>query len=224
MSPAPAPVALLAYPGCDLLDLGGPFDVLVTANRLAARGGKAAPFAPVVVTADGEPVSALGGLGLVPHQRADALPKLAALIVPGAVAIQEALADGALTALIGRLAARSERTASVCTGAFLLAEAGLLRGRAATTHHEDRAALAARDDVGSVRSDARVVDAGAVLTAGALTCGIDLGLRLVALLAEVDLAVAVAASLAHPWEPSAHALADLDARPRPGHGDTGGRR
>ncbi len=218
MSHPPARIALLAYPGCDLLDLGGPYEVFITANRLAARASKPEPFALSVATPDGGATTVLGGLGVVPHGRASDLPALAALVVPGAVAIDQALRDRDLVAAVTELAARSDRVASVCTGAFLLAEAGLLVDRVATTHHEDRGTLAARPDVGQVLGDARVVDAGTVLTAGALTCGIDLGLRLVALLAEVDLAVAVAANLAHPWEPGAHALAGLERQPHPGPG------
>ena len=94
-----------------------------------------------------------------------------------------------------------EVAASVCTGAFLLAAAGRLRDRPATTHHEDVDDLAARDDVGEVRTGVRWVDDGAVVTGAGLSSGLALGLHLVDRVAGRDLAVATAAQIEHPWRP-----------------------
>jgi uncharacterized protein YndB with AHSA1/START domain len=116
-------------------------------------------------------------------------------VVPGTVDVRAALADEALADVLSREVPGREVVASVCTGAFLLARQGLLEGRAWTTHWEDLADLGLP---GGSRS--RVVDAGGVVTAGGLACGIDLGLHLVSRFAGADLARLAARQLDHPWD------------------------
>ena len=194
-------VALLVFAGCDLLDLGGPYEVLLTANRLAERRGQPAPFEVVTVGLDTQPVRAYGGLGLLAEQRVDEVGELDVVVVPGLVDVAAGTRDGPLIAAVRRLVTAAGLAASVCTGAFLLAEAGALRGLAATTHHEDLPELRARDDVGEVVGGRRWVDAGAVVTGAGLSSGLDLGLHLVDRLAGRELASATATQIEHPWDP-----------------------
>lgn len=191
-------VALLVFEGCDLLDVGGPYEVLHTANRLALRAGAPAPFDIHVVAPDDRPVTAYGGLGLVPTGPAPA--DVDVVVVPGLIDIEAGVGDAALVASVSKLADGASLTASVCTGSFLLAAAGKLAGRAATTHHEDLADLEARN-VGEVISGVRWVDTGDVVTAAGLSSGLALGLHLVDRLAGRDLALATAAQIEHPWSP-----------------------
>lgn len=200
-SPDSSRVGVLVYAGCDLLDLGGPYEVLLTADRLLARADGAARIEVTTLGVGTAPLTAYGGLGLVPHLPADAVDHLDALVVPGTVEVGAALADTALLAVVRRLAMRSQLLTSVCTGSFLLAAAGLLEGRRATTHHEDLPALAARADVGVAVPDVRLVVDGTVVTAGGLSCGLDLGLHLVERLVDAGLAAATAAQIAHPYAP-----------------------
>jgi transcriptional regulator GlxA family with amidase domain len=194
-----ATVALLVFDGCDLLDVGGPYEVLLTANRLAGRRGEPQPFELHVVSPDGRPVTAYGGLGLAPTQPAlDGA--IDVLVVPGLVDVETALADTALLTVVRTLADQAQLVTSVCTGAFLLAATGLLAGRAATTHHEDMAALAELD-VGRVVEGARWVDSGDVITAAGLSSGLSLGLHLADRLAGRELAVATAAQIEYAWSP-----------------------
>ena len=194
-------VALLVFDGCDLLDVGGPYEVLLTANRLAERDGGAAPFEVLTVAPDDRPIAAYGGLGLRAATVADEVEAADVVVVPGLIDLDAALQDGALIDAVAGLVARSELAASVCTGAFLLAEVGALAGRAATTHHEDADLLAARDDVGEVVTDRRWVDTGEVVTGAGLSSGLALGLHLVDRFAGRDLALATARQLEHPWDP-----------------------
>lgn len=194
-------VALLMFDGCDLLDLGGPYEVLLTANRLAERRGEPVPFEVVTVGLTTEPVAAYGGLGLVPHQRVEDVGVVDVVVVPGLIDVTAGTSDSELLAAVRRLATAAEVATSVCTGAFLLAEAGLLHGLPATTHHEDLPVLRARDDVGEVVTGRRWVDAGAVITGAGLSSGLDLGLHLVDRLAGRELATATAAQIEHPWNP-----------------------
>ena len=146
---SPRRVGILAFEGVDLLDLGGPYEVFLTASRLAVRDGEPPPFEVIVIGPGSGPVHAYGGLAIVPHVAADAVDRLDVLIVPGAIAIDEVAADPETAGAVRRLLGVAELPASVCTGAFLLADAGVLGDRPWTTHWEDVAALAAR--LGSTR-------------------------------------------------------------------------
>jgi transcriptional regulator GlxA family with amidase domain len=197
----PIRTALLLYDGCDLMDVGGPYEVLLTANRLRVRAGAPAPFEVRTVAASAT-VTAYGGLGLTASHRPAELDTIDLLVVPGLVDLDTALADQDLIARIAELASRAEVVASVCTGAFLLAAAGLLHGRPATTHHEDTALLRARDDVGEVVDGVRWVDDGDIVTAAGLSSGLALGLHLVERFASRDLANRTATQLEHDWDPN----------------------
>jgi transcriptional regulator GlxA family with amidase domain len=204
----PVTVALLLYPGCDLLDVGGPYEVLLTANRLASREGDDAPFSVVTVSAGGRPVTSYGGMGLQPsaaigdiahpHAHPDAGPDV--VVIPGAVDVAGLLRDEALLDDVRDLTDAADLVTSVCTGAFLLAATGRLVGRRATTHHDDLDELRTRSDVGEVVA-ASWVDDGDVITGGGLSNGLAMALHLVERLSSRRLALATAAQLAYPWPP-----------------------
>lgn len=196
----PIRTVMLVFEGCDLLDTGGPYEVLLTANRLAQRDGTEAPF-DVMTVGTAPKVTAYGGLGLVPTHQPDEVDAIDLLVVPGLIDVERGLADAALTGLVADLAARATVATSVCTGSFLLAGAGCLRDRRATTHHEDLAALRDRDDVGEVVDGVRWVDDGPVVTAAGLSSGIALGLHLVDRLVGRELAIATARQIEHAWDP-----------------------
>jgi transcriptional regulator GlxA family with amidase domain len=193
--------ALLLFDGCDLLDVGGPYEVLLTASRLAVRRGDQPPFEVLTVSVDGTPVTAYGGLGLVPSHAVDDLHELDAVIVPGAIDVEAALSTPGLVPAVRRLSDLATTATSVCTGAFLLAAAGRLRDHAATTHHEDLPDLRAREDVGRVVEGVRWVDDGPVITAAGLSSGIAFGLHLVDRVAGRELALATARQIEHPFDP-----------------------
>jgi len=194
-------VALLLFEDMDLLDFGGPYEVLLTANRLVERDGGQPHFDVRTVSPDGGPVTAYGGVGLQPHGRADQVVDAAAVVIPGAIAIEQVCTDPRIITTVAQLADTAEITTSVCTGAFLLAQIGLLADRAWTTHWEDIPALHRRLAGSSHTSQpaaepgVRLVDDGDVITAGGLSCGLDLGLHLVSRLVSPELAQACARQL-----------------------------
>lgn len=193
-------VAVFLFEGVDLLDAGGPYEVFLTASRLAERVGSAPPFDVVTVGRTAEPVVAYGGLGLIPHAALDAVGAIDILVVPGAIAIDTALTDPDLLRAVGKAATAVPVMASVCTGAFVLGDIGLLRDRPWTTHWEDVAALESK--VGSQGSAwLRWVDAGDVVTAGGLSSGIAMALHLVDRFAGRDLATRTARQLEYEWTP-----------------------
>ena len=192
---------ILLYDDFDLIDAGGPYEVFLTAARLLRRDGADGEFEIVLATPGGRDVTAFGGMTLTRLVDSDTITSCDVLLVPGTIDVACALADGALRETIERLAPTAGMTASVCTGAFLLARAGLLDGRAATTHWEDLGDLAACGEVGSVIADVRWVDEGGVLTSGGLTSGMHLALHVVARVAGEDLARRTARQLDMDWSP-----------------------
>lgn len=193
-------VAILLFEGCDLLDTGGPYEVFLTASRLAERSGEAPPFAVDVVTIDGKPVQAYGGLGLTPTAPPQALDEADLVIVPGAIDLTATLANTTLAEAIRRSTRRDDAVvASVCTGAFLLGSVGALEGREWTTHWEDIDLLAETVPAGAKRG-VRWVDNGRIVTGGALSSGIAMSLHLVARMANHDLAEQTARQLDYAWD------------------------
>jgi len=192
-------VAILMFEGCDLLDTGGPYEVFLTASRLAERKGEVRPFEVDMVTIDGKPVEAYGGLGLVPTAPPEALETADLIVVPGTIDLDAALADQALAAAIGKSADRNDAViASVCTGAFLLGAVGALEGQKWTTHWEDIDLLAETNPDGAERG-VRWVDNGRVVTGGALSSGIAMSLHLVSRMAGQGLAEQTALQLDYDW-------------------------
>jgi transcriptional regulator GlxA family with amidase domain len=194
-------IGVLLYDGVDLLDAGGPYEVFLTASRLAARDGAEPPFDVVTVTRTGGPVAAYGGLGLTPQVGMADCGRLDGLIVPGTIDVDAATGDAALLDAVDRLARGSGLTASVCTGAFLLADAGLLDSRPWTTHWEDVDLLARRLDPDLAVRGVRWVDTGEVVTGAGLSSGIAMALHLVDRLAGRELAERTARQLDYHWRP-----------------------
>jgi transcriptional regulator GlxA family with amidase domain len=186
-------IEVVVYDGFDEMDAVGPYEVL----RNAADAG--APFEVELVGADG-PGAVRGSHGTV-VQVATGLGEPDAVVVPGggwndrgSPGAWSQACDGRLTGRLVDLAPRLRWIASVCTGGMLLAESGLLRGRPAVTH---RSAMDQLARYGAEPVDARVVDDGAVLTAGGVTSGLDLALWLVEREAGPEVAAQVEREIEH---------------------------
>jgi transcriptional regulator GlxA family with amidase domain len=185
-------IEVLAFPDVQLLDVTGPFAVLAAANDFAEVQGQPFPYALSVVAPDAGPIASSSGLAIC----AMALPApdepLDTLIVAGGPGTRVAHRDPALIDWIRRRAAVAQRTTSVCTGAFLLAAAGLLDGRRATTHWSRCAELAAQFPAIRVEPDPIYIRDGNIWTSAGVTAGIDMALALV----ETDLGRIAATSVA----------------------------
>jgi transcriptional regulator GlxA family with amidase domain len=195
-------VGIFLFDDVEVLDFAGPYEVFTTATRMAARQNPnaAAPFT-VVTLAAAPQVRARAGLTVLAGQGLDNTPPLDLLIVPGGVVDAE-LQKPDVVQWISAQAQAAQWTASICTGAFLLAAAALLNGRPATTHWEDLADLQTRFPNVIVKDGVRWVDDGNVLTSGGISAGIHLSLHLVARLAGQELAVATARQMEFDWEPN----------------------
>lgn len=186
-------IGILLFDGVEVLDFAGPFEVFSVASRIAAARGFAAPdpFQVVTVSRDGGGVVARHGLQILSSAAIGDHPALDVLIVPGGV-VDQALADADLLAWIRDAAGKAQLTASVCTGAFLLAKAGLLDGRRATTHWEDIADLRVRHPLVQVIEKLAFVDEGKIVTSAGISAGIDMSLHLVARLLGENAAIETA--------------------------------
>lgn len=169
---------VLVYPGFDELDALAPWEILA-----GLAGALPQQHSAALVTVDGAgAVTASHGTVLQPQGALTERPDV--LVVPGGgwsrrdprPGARRAVEEGVIPAAIAERHARGAVVASVCTGAMLLAAAGLLEGRSATTHHSALADLRARG--AQVVEGARVVDDGDVITAGGVTSGLDLALWL----------------------------------------------
>jgi transcriptional regulator GlxA family with amidase domain len=187
-------IEIVVFDGFDALDVVAPWEVFVRAATLDPRLDVA------MVRTGGSPVVTAAG-GLQVHV-AEPLGRPDALLVPGGswvdgtdTGVRREIRRGELPRLIAELSTSVRWVASVCTGALLLGEAGVLRGRNATTNPAAAEELSRH---GARLRNSRVVDDGDVLTAGAVTAGIDLALWLVQRELGEDTACAVARAIAHP--------------------------
>jgi transcriptional regulator GlxA family with amidase domain len=172
-------IEVLAFPSVQLLDVTGPLQVFASANDLAVEAGEKPPYLPRVVARDGQGVKASAGVVLA----TDSLPATSAAldtpVVAGGPGVEAAAADPVLTGWVRTRAETARRTASVCTGAFLLAASGVLDGRRAVTHWSYCAELAKRYPAVRVERDPIFVRDDPVWTSAGVTAGIDLALALV---------------------------------------------
>ncbi len=185
-------IVIAAFPGMQSLDAVGPLEVFSSATRVAAGMGVQPGYRVELVSASGGPVRCESGLevGTAPLPR-DGEP-IDTLVLPGGDGVHGARADAALMAWIRDTAPSCRRLATVCTGTFLAAEAGLLAGRTVTTHWARAGRLATEFPDLTVDADPIYVHDGGVWTSAGVTAGIDLALALV----DDDLGTEVAQTVA----------------------------
>jgi transcriptional regulator GlxA family with amidase domain len=179
MSNGPRRIAILIYDGIQSLDLTGPLEAFATANRLLAYSGAAAAYTIEVIAPRGGTVTGLSGLRVVADRSCAELRGRADTLIVAGGDVRGIMRDRAMLRWVVRASRRVRRLASVCSGAFLLAEAGLLDGRRATTHWGVVAQLARRYPQITVEPDLIFVRDGNVYTSAGVTAGIDLALALV---------------------------------------------
>ncbi|MFI2611505.1 GlxA family transcriptional regulator [Kitasatospora sp. NPDC018619] len=168
-------VVIVLFDGVQSLDVTGPLEVFAGADR--ASGRPAGAYRVTTASPGGGPVRCHSGLRLLPDADLAEVGPVHTLLVPGGTGTTGP--DAALVARIRELSGRAERVVSVCTGAFLLAEAGLLAGRRATTHWAYGEELARRFPDVEVDPDPIHVRDGRIATSAGVTAGIDLALALV---------------------------------------------
>jgi transcriptional regulator GlxA family with amidase domain len=210
-------IAILVYPGVQSLDVTGPLEVFSAARQLLELGGaggehrepvdlpredsmrdsrRPSGYRTYVISPDGAPLETSSGLTLVPHAAIGDAPRaIDTLIVAGGLGVARLCEDSATLAWIADRARRARRVASVCTGAFALAAAGLLDGRRAATHWAAAAQLARHYPKVRVDPEPIFVRDGSVWTSAGVTAGMDLALALLEEDLDREAALAVARHL-----------------------------
>ena len=194
-------VGILVFNDVEVLDFAGPYEVFTTASRVYKREqqpGTPDAFAVFTVGKNGDPVRARAGLSVFPDFGFDNHPHIDLLLIPGGVVTAE-LDDPEVIRWIAKTAERARLTASICTGAFLLAKTGLLDGKSATTHWEDIADLRAMFPGVTVLEGRRWVDEGTIVSSAGISAGIDMSLHLVERLVDRQLAERTARQMEFDW-------------------------
>ena len=182
-------VGFVIFPDLTQLDFTGPQQVLARLPDSTMH----------IVAKSAAPVPSDSGLGLVPTHTFENCPQLDLICVPGGNAgVVKAMGDDELIKFVRRQSINAKYVTSVCTGAFILGVAGMLKGRRATTHWAFTELLPL---VGATHEKGRVVKDGNVITAGGVTSGMDFGLRVVAEIAGETVAQAVQLGLEYDPDP-----------------------
>jgi len=193
-------IGIYVYDDVEVLDFAGPYEVFTCAARVS---GKMAPDTPPpfqvrTIAQTSAMLRARAGLSVFPEADFSSAGRIDVLIVPGGVVTAE-LAKPPVVQWIAGMARDCELVASVCTGAFLLAQAGLLDQQDATTHWDDIDDLRAMFPKVRVQPQRRWIDNGRIVTCAGISAGIDMSLHLVERLAGRELALRTARQMEYDW-------------------------
>ncbi len=197
-------VAILIFERVEVLDFCGPFEVFSVTGR---RDGSN-PF-DVYTVAEGTPVSARNNLSINPHHTLETCPPPDILVIPGGggrhadgtpFGTRKEMNNEKLLQWVNQLFPKTEHVLSICTGALILAKAGLAENIAATTHHCAFDELRKVAPNTEIRENERVVDNGKIIFSGGISAGIDASFHLVAKLLGKDAALETAAYMEYDWK------------------------
>jgi len=196
-------VGILVFDDVEMLDFCGPYEVFAT-TRLdeSRRQEEPSPFESILVAENAGPVTASGGLRVLPDHTLEDCPPLDILLAPGGWGVRRELHNGELLDWLRDRAREVKTLASVCTGAMLLGEAVLLDGRRATTHWRSLDWMQESFPSVTVERGLHVVDEGEVITSAGISAGIDLALALVDRCCGEDVAHATARHMEYPYPES----------------------
>lgn len=173
-------VGILIFPDVEILDFCGPYEVLASVRLDETRRRESSsPFKLLLVAENLDAVTANGGLRVLPDVTTAECPPLDWLIVPGGWGVRREIHNQNLIEWIARRAQSASLVASVCTGAMLLGQAGLLDGRRATTHISTLDWMREEFPEATVVEDLRWVEDGKVISSAGVSAGIDMALYLV---------------------------------------------
>lgn len=188
-------IGIYIYDQAEVLDFSGPFEVFSTASRICPDEH---PFKVFLIGETGQPVVARAGYQVIPNYGIHTHPQLDLLIVAGGYHHDE-IKKGNVLNWIAKQAEQVGLIASVCSGAWLLAEAGVLTNQNVTTHWEDIPALQESFPHLKVYKNSRWIDAREVITSAGISAGIDMSLHLVGRFHSIALAQKTAKQMEYDW-------------------------
>ena len=193
-------VGILIFDDVEVLDFCGPFEVFSVARPAGTHSDDAALFRAITIAEEERIITCRGGLLVQPHHTIENAPPLDILLVPGGQGTRRERHNQRLLDWIGEQGRQTELTTSVCTGAFLLAERGLLDQHRATTHWGSVEWMRENYPTITMLADQRVVDEGHIITSAGISAGIDMSLYIVARLHGIDTARWTARRMEYDWQ------------------------
>jgi transcriptional regulator GlxA family with amidase domain len=171
---------ILIFEDVEVLDFCGPFEVFsVTRLSEERRREEPSPFHPFLIAETKAPVITTGGMKVLPDYDLDSCPALDVLVIPGGWGTRKEMQNQRLLNWIAGRSREIETLTSVCTGALLLGQAGLLEGKRATTHWRSLDWMQEIFPKTTVEKQLHFVEDGALLTSAGISAGIDMALRVV---------------------------------------------
>ena len=169
-------VGILLFDEAEVLDFAGPFE----AFSITQLADGTRPFSVCTIAEHNRLIKARNGLLVQPHHTFSDAPKLDIFVIPGGYGAEKIeIHNETLIRFIRETAEKAPLTVSVCTGAFLLAQAGLLNGKRATTHWMDTEVFQKQFPEVHMVGGMRFVDEGNIMTSGGVACGIELSLHII---------------------------------------------
>ncbi|HLZ23871.1 MAG TPA: DJ-1/PfpI family protein [Ktedonobacterales bacterium] len=192
-------VGILIFDDVEVLDFCGPFEVFSVARPVGEADDERRLFQALTIAEEPRTIRCRGGLLVQPHTTTSDCPPLDLLVVPGGMGTRRERHNARLIEWITAQNEQTELTASVCTGAFLLAEGGLLNGHHATTHWASVDWMRETYPAITMLADTRTVDEGHIVTSAGISAGIDMSLHIVARLHGEDVARWTARRMEYDW-------------------------
>ena len=191
-------VAVLIYDGVELLDFSGPYEVFsVTGERDNLH-----PFNVYTVAEKAAPILTSNKMSVNPHYNFSSCPDADIVVIPGGLGSRREMHNSALLEWLTGVTTKATLVLSVCTGALILAKAGLLMGLSATTHHNAISLLKAISPETTVYEDKRFVDNGRIVLSAGISAGIDMSFYIVAKLLGEKQALETAYHMEYDWKPT----------------------
>jgi transcriptional regulator GlxA family with amidase domain len=199
----PRTVGILIFDDVEVLDFCGPFEVFSVARAPEKDGEEDALFRAITIAEEDRIINCRGGLLVQPHYTIANHPQLDIVVVPGGRGTRRERYNKHLLDWITLQDQKIELLTSVCTGSFLLAEAGKLDGLQATTHWASVDHMRETYESVSMQADTRFVDQGRIITSAGISAGIDMALHIVERLHGSDAAAYTARRMEYEWTRSA---------------------
>lgn len=172
-------VGIFIFDDVEELDFVGPWEVFQMANEVARLTGQTEPLSNHLISRDGKDITAVKAMRVGAHMSMEDVKSLDVLLIPGGNGTRTVIKDNAIMNWVGQIAPTCEWVTSVCTGAFVLAKAGLLEGRRAATHWATFEEFERLGLKGELVPNVRYVRDGHIVTAAGVSAGIDMSLWLV---------------------------------------------
>lgn len=193
-------VGILLFDDVEVLDFAGPFEVFAVTAAKRDDGERYSPFEVTTISEDGQKITARNGLKVQPDYSFELAPVYDLLVIPGGMGTRGLVYNKVVVAWIAKRFAEVQWMTSVCTGSFLLAEAGLLEGKRATTHWESIERMRDTYPAVIVEENVKFIDEDRIVTSAGISAGINMAFHMVSRLLGIEVAKETARTMEYDIE------------------------